>query len=66
MMARASLRLEDAISGTCRMSGKPVSRDSLTLYKDAMVGFCNPGCRDTFEKAVLHFEAALVRQANHG
>jgi hypothetical protein len=31
-----------------------------TLYNGAVVGFCNPGCRDKFEKAISHFEAALA------
>ena len=53
------LKLEDAVNETCPWSGKPVSADSLTLYKGKVVGFCNPGCRDKFEKAVCHFEAAL-------
>ncbi|MEO0812120.1 MAG: hypothetical protein AAFY60_04590, partial [Myxococcota bacterium] len=39
----------------CPWSGKPVSDDSLTLFEGRTVGFCNPGCRDSFEKAVKHF-----------
>jgi hypothetical protein len=27
-----------------------------------VVGFCNPGCRDKFEAAVNHFEAALAER----
>lgn len=57
-MAEA-LRIEDAVNAACPWSGDPVSADSLTLYKGAVVGFCNPGCRDKFDKAVRHFEAAL-------
>ena len=58
-MAENALRLEDAVNETCPWSGKPIAADSLTLYKGAVVGFCNPGCRDKFEQAVRHFEDAL-------
>ena len=58
---QASLRIEDAVNQTCPWSGKPVSADALTLYEGATVGFCNPGCRDKFEAAVRHFEAALAK-----
>jgi hypothetical protein len=58
------LRIEDAINRTCPWSGKPIAADSLTLYRGAVVGFCNPDCRDKFEKAIRHFENALqVRRA---
>ncbi|MEO0329328.1 MAG: glutathione S-transferase [Pseudomonadota bacterium] len=53
------LSLNDAINQKCPWSGKPVSADSLTLYKGNTVGFCNPGCRDKFEKAVDMFDAAI-------
>ena len=52
------LRIEDCINETCPWSGKPVSADSLTLYNGQVVGFCNPGCRDKFDKATAHFQAA--------
>ncbi|ACL57837.1 glutathione S-transferase [Methylobacterium nodulans] len=55
----APLRIEDAVNAVCPWSGKPISADSLTLYKGAVVGFCNPGCRDKFEAALRHFEDAL-------
>lgn len=55
-----TLRLEDAVNEACPWSGKPISADSLTRYNGAVVGFCNPGCRDKFEKAVSQFEAALA------
>ncbi len=58
-MPAHALRLEDAVNETCPWSGKPITADSLTLYKGAVVGFCNPGCRDKFEQAVRHFEDAL-------
>ncbi len=54
-----TLNIEDAINETCPWSGKPISADSLTLYNGAVVGFCNPECRDKFAKALRSFEAAL-------
>ncbi|MGY2049784.1 glutathione S-transferase [Methylobacterium sp. JK268] len=60
----APLRIEDAVNTACPWSGKPIAADSLTLYNGAVVGFCNPGCRDKFETAIRHFEGALqVRRA---
>ena len=53
------LRLEDCVNETCPWSGKPVSADSLTLYKGKVVGFCNTGCRDKFEIASRAFDAAI-------
>jgi hypothetical protein len=61
-MSSDTLRLEDAVNETCPWSGKPIAADSLTLYKEAVVGFCNPDCRDKFEVAVKHFEAALAER----
>ena len=57
-------RLEDCVNETCPWSGKPVSADSLTVYRDAVVGFCNPGCRDKFETAARAFDAALSEKSN--
>ena len=54
-----SLDLADCVNQTCPWSGEPVSGDSLTLYRGAVVGFCNPGCRDKFAAATSHFDAAL-------
>jgi hypothetical protein len=59
MMDGEPLRIEDAINETCPWSGKPIAADSLTLYKGAVVGFCNPDCCERFEAAVRYFEAAL-------
>ena len=53
------LRLEDCVNQTCPWSGKPVSADSLTLYKGQVVGFCNTGCLDKFEAASGAFDAAI-------
>ena len=54
-----SLRIEDAVNETCPWSGKPIAADSLTFYNGAVVGFCNPDCRDRFAAAVRSFEDAL-------
>jgi hypothetical protein len=61
-MTDHELRVDDAVNETCPWSGKPIAADSLTHYAGAVVGFCNPGCRDKFEKAVDHFEAALANR----
>ena len=53
------LRLEDCVNDVCPWSGKPVSADSLTLHRDRVVGFCNPGCRDKFASAANAFDAAI-------
>ena len=52
-------RREDAVNETCPWSGKPIEDDSLTLYRGAVVGFCNPGCRDKFETATAAFDRAI-------
>ena len=54
-----TLNIEDAVNDICPWSGKPVSADSLTLYKGKVVGFCNTGCRDKFEAASRAFDAAI-------
>ena len=61
-MTSDALRLEDAVNEFCPWSGKPIAADALTLYRDAVVGFCNLGCRDKFEAAVTHFDAALAER----
>ncbi len=53
------LRLEDCVNDSCPWSGEPVQKDSLTLYRGQVVGFCNPGCRDKFEKAASAFDLAI-------
>jgi YHS domain-containing protein len=54
------LELKDCINEICPWSGDPVSKDSLTLYKGQVVGFCNSGCKTKFEKATELFESKLV------
>jgi hypothetical protein len=58
-VADDTLRLEDCVNRVCPWSGDPVQADSLTLYQEKVVGFCNPGCRDKFEKATSAFDAAI-------
>jgi hypothetical protein len=53
------LRLEDCINEVCPWSGKPISADSLTLYRNRVVGFCNTACRDKFEAAASAFDSAI-------
>ena len=63
-MAARLLRREDAVNETCPWSAKPIADDSLTIYDGAVVGFCNPGCRDKFEAAIRHFDAAMEEKRN--
>lgn len=55
------LDIADCINSHCPNSGKPITAKGLTLYKGQVVGFCNPGCRDTFENAVAMFEEKMSR-----
>lgn len=55
----ATPRLEDCVNELCPWSGKPVSEDSLTVYRGAVVGFCNTGCRDKFEAATRTFDRVI-------
>ena len=55
----SKLRLADCLNQVCPWSGKPVSADSLTLYRGKVVGFCNPGCRDKFDAASGAFDSAM-------
>jgi hypothetical protein len=59
-------RLEDAVNDSCPWSGEPVSADSLTRYRGAVVGFCNPGCRDKFDAAARAFDAAIEGKTTNG
>jgi len=47
------------INTTCPCSGKPVTSSALTTYRGHVVGFCNPACRDKFNKARDHFDHAI-------
>lgn len=63
-MTDERLQREDAINESCPWSGKPIADDSLMLYRGAVVGFCNPGCRDKFSAAVAVFDRAIDAEAN--
>lgn len=51
--------IKNAVNTVCPWSGNPVSADALTHYQGHVVGFCNPGCRDKFDKATSMFDAAI-------
>ena len=53
------LDIRDCVNDVCPWSGKPVSADSLTTYRGKVVGFCNPGCRDKFERAASAFDSVI-------
>ncbi len=55
----SDLNMENCINDICPWSGDPVAADSLTTYKGHVVGFCNTGCRDRFDKATSAFESAI-------
>ncbi|MEL6737870.1 MAG: glutathione S-transferase [Pseudomonadota bacterium] len=63
-MDTGTLNIKDCVNTTCPWSGKPVSADSLTFYQGSVMGFCNPGCRDKFEAATKHFDAAIASVDN--
>ena len=62
MSSDTPLKIEDAVNETCPWSGEPVAADSLTTYRDAVVGFATPELRDRFEAAVKHFEKAIAER----
>jgi len=55
----SNLSIEAAVNKTCPWSGNPVSADALTRYRGHVVGFCNTGCRDKFEKATAMFDKLI-------
>ena len=57
------MRIVLCVNRTCPWSGKPVSADSLTMYRGKVVGFCNTGCRDKFEAATRVFDAKIQGKA---
>lgn len=57
------LSLEDCLNENCPWSGDPVSGDALMRYQGSVIGFCNPGCRDKFEKATSQFDARIDKQS---
>lgn len=57
------MRIVVCINRTCPWSGKPVSEDSLTLYRGKVVGFCNPDCREKFDAATGAFDSLIEGRA---
>ncbi len=55
-MDKTTAKLDGAVNDRCPWSGDPVMPDSLTVYEGYPVGFCNPGCRDKFDRARQHFD----------
>ncbi|MCP4935305.1 MAG: glutathione S-transferase [bacterium] len=53
------LKLADCVNKTCPWSGKPVSAESLMLYRGNVIGFCNTDCRGKFQKAVALFDSLI-------
>ena len=60
MTRAAALELGDCVNQVCPWSGRPVAADSLMRYRGQVIGFCNPGCRDKFARAVAMFDAAIA------
>jgi hypothetical protein len=58
-MVETPLDIENAVNETCPWSGKPIAADSLTIYREAVVGFGSPDLRDRFEAAIKHFDKAI-------
>ncbi|KAJ3138800.1 hypothetical protein HK100_012260 [Physocladia obscura] len=56
---KVPLSIDDCVNEICPNSGKPVSADSLTVYKGRIVGFCNSLCRDEFDNALAVFDTAI-------
>ena len=57
------MRIVLCVNRTCPWSGKPVSADSLTMYRGKVVGFCKPDCREKFETATDAFDALIDGQS---
>lgn len=49
--------MDKSINKYCPRSGELVEKDSLSEYLGFTVGFCNPGCRDDFEKNIADNKA---------
>ncbi|MBK1699082.1 glutathione S-transferase [Rhodovibrio salinarum] len=55
----SALSIDACLNTHCPWSGDPVSPDSLTIYRDQVVGFCNPECRDKFDRAQTAFNRLI-------
>ncbi len=51
------------INTHCPWSGDPVTDAATTLYRGVLVGFCNTGCREKFDRATAMFDAAIDNRA---
>ena len=60
MNGHKDLDIKDAINKNCPWSGNPIEEKSLTTYNGQVVGFCNTGCRDKFNKAVDLFDDLMI------
>ncbi|MEZ5920088.1 MAG: DinB family protein [Parvularculaceae bacterium] len=49
----------DPINTHCPWSDEPASPDAVAVYRGLPVAFCNPGCRDKFNKAVTLFDECI-------
>ena len=47
------------INSVCPWSGDAVSPDCITHYRGHEVAFCNPACRDKFERATKAFDSTI-------
>ena len=59
MNISTNLKIKNAINTNCPWSGNPIVENSLTIYKGHVVGFCNTGCRDKFDKALNLFDGLV-------
>ncbi|MEO7674629.1 MAG: hypothetical protein ABIU09_11200 [Pyrinomonadaceae bacterium] len=64
---------EHSINKYCPRSGKSVAADSLAAYRENVVGFCNPHCRDDFQsnvadrpKDTIYFDAVICEMKLNG
>lgn len=64
------LERADCLNKLCPKSGEPINDDSLCLWNDHVVGFCNQNCRDeflanpdAFPKVVAYFKIVLKGKA---
>lgn len=42
------MAIHHSLNRYCPNSGKAVTTEGLTMFRGAVVGFCNPRCRDVF------------------
>lgn len=59
-MSRTAPQLADCVNQVCPWTGRPVTPEGLLRYRGRVVGFCSPGERDRFARAVAMFDAAVM------